>query len=110
MKRKIHFFLLSSILVVLIVCAVGPTAARPDDVEEDGGYEVWVIDQSNTKDEDGNGTLWLIDRDSSSLRCIEIDTDKPDGGPQVATEVAGRTHPARIPPFLPESLHASTLR
>lgn len=39
--------------------------------------------------EDGNGTLWLIDRDSSSLRCIEIDTDKPDGGPQVCT-VVGR--------------------
>ncbi len=57
MKRKIYFFLLSSILLVLIVCGVGPTAARPDDVEEDGNYEVWVIDQSNTKDEDGNGTL-----------------------------------------------------
>ena len=57
MKRKIYFLLLISILAVLIVFGGGATAARPDDVEEDGGYEVWVIDQSNTKDEDGNGTL-----------------------------------------------------
>src|SRR5688500_1201279 len=57
MKRKTYFFLLSSILVVLIVCSVGPTAAQPGEVEEDAGYEVWVIDQSNTKDEDNNGTL-----------------------------------------------------
>ena len=39
--------------------------------------------------EDGDGRLWLIDRDSSSLRCITIDTDKPDGAPQVST-VVGR--------------------
>jgi hypothetical protein len=39
--------------------------------------------------EDGDGTLWLIDRDSSSLRRIDIDTDKPDGAPQVTT-VVGR--------------------
>ncbi len=57
MKRKIYFFLLISILTGLIVFGGGATAARPDDVEADGGYEVWVIDQSNTKDEDGNGTL-----------------------------------------------------
>src|SRR5688500_5999351 len=57
MKRKTYFFLLSSILVVLIVCSVGPTAAQPGEVEDNGEYEVWVIDQSNTKDEDGNGTL-----------------------------------------------------
>src|SRR5687767_7343421 len=56
MKRKIYFFLLISILAVLIVFGGGATAALPDHVEEDG-YEVWVIDQSNTKDEDGNGTL-----------------------------------------------------
>ncbi|ALU39487.1 integrase [Kocuria flava] len=40
--------------------------------------------------EDGNGTLWLIDRGSSSLRCVEIDTDKPDGAPQVCTVVGRR--------------------
>ncbi|GEO95875.1 hypothetical protein KTU01_19980 [Kocuria turfanensis] len=42
--------------------------------------------------EDGNGTLWFVDRDSSSLRCIEIDTDKPDGDPRVCT-VVGRAGP-----------------
>ena len=57
MNRNIYFFLLISILTGLIVFGGGATAARPDDVEEDGDYEVWVIDQSNTKDEDGNGTL-----------------------------------------------------
>ncbi len=57
MKRKIYFFLLTSILAVLILFGGGAIASRPDDVEEDGDYEVWVIDQSNTKDEDGNGTL-----------------------------------------------------
>jgi hypothetical protein len=57
MKRKTYLVLLSSILVVLILFGGGAIASRPDDVEEDGGYEVWVIDQSNTKDEDGNGTL-----------------------------------------------------
>jgi hypothetical protein len=55
MKRRIYFFLLLSVLTGLIVFAAGATAARPDD--DDGGYEVWVIDQSNTRDEDGNGTL-----------------------------------------------------
>ena len=35
------------------------TAARhdDDDDEDEARYEVWVIDQSNTKDDDGNGTL-----------------------------------------------------
>src|SRR5687768_441132 len=56
MKRKMYYFLLISVLAALIVFGGGATSARPDDVEEDG-YEVWVIDQSNTKDEDGNGTL-----------------------------------------------------
>jgi hypothetical protein len=56
MNRNIYFFLLISILTGVVVFGGGATAALPDDVEEDD-YEVWVIDQSNTKDEDGNGTL-----------------------------------------------------
>jgi DNA-binding beta-propeller fold protein YncE len=56
MKRKIYFSLLISVLTALIVFGGGATAARPDD-NDDAEYEVWVIDQSNTKDEDGNGTL-----------------------------------------------------
>src|ERR687898_3291155 len=45
----------------------GPTAARrdDDDYEDNVRYEVWVIDQSNTKDEDGNGTL-----DSGGTRYV----------------------------------------
>ena len=57
MKRKIYFFILFSALMGLVVISVVATAARPDDAQDDAGYEVWVIDQSNTRDEDGNGTL-----------------------------------------------------
>ena len=59
MKRKIYFSLLISILTGLVVLGGGATSARHDDDDEgnDAGYEVWVIDQSNTRDEDGNGTL-----------------------------------------------------
>ncbi|WP_233542866.1 NHL repeat-containing protein [Kocuria tytonis] len=39
--------------------------------------------------EAGDGTLWLVDRDSSSLRRLEINTDRPDGDPRVTT-VVGR--------------------
>jgi hypothetical protein len=55
MKRKIYFALVISILVGLAL-GVGARATKPYDVDGDA-YEVWVIDQSNTKDEDGNGTL-----------------------------------------------------
>ena len=38
--------------------AEGPRLPVRCDAEDDeDGYEVWVIDQSNTKDEDGNGSL-----------------------------------------------------
>ncbi|MGI9066151.1 MAG: hypothetical protein ACR2HX_07090 [Pyrinomonadaceae bacterium] len=57
MKRKIYLFLLISVLTGLIVFGAGATAAPPDDDQDDAGYEVWLMDQSNTKDEDGNGTL-----------------------------------------------------
>src|SRR5688572_32236853 len=56
MKRKIYFSILFSVMMGLVLASVVATAARPAD-DDDGGYEVWVIDQSNTKDEDGNGTL-----------------------------------------------------
>ncbi len=59
MKRKIYFSFLISILAGPVALGGGTTAARHDD-DDDGdeaGYEVWVIDQSNTKDEDANGTL-----------------------------------------------------
>lgn len=36
-----------------------------------------------------DGKLWLVDRDSSALRYITIDTDRPDGDPHVVT-VVGR--------------------
>ncbi|MCT2250587.1 integrase, partial [Kocuria rhizophila] len=39
--------------------------------------------------EAGDGTLWFVDRDSSSLRRIDINTDRPDGAPHVVT-VVGR--------------------
>jgi len=39
--------------------------------------------------EGGDGRLWFVDRDSSSLRCLTIDTDRPDGDPHVVT-VVGR--------------------
>ena len=39
--------------------------------------------------EGSDGRLWLVDRDSSSLRCIVVDTDRPDGDPHVVT-VVGR--------------------
>src|ERR671913_2186295 len=55
MKRKICSSLLTGALVGLAVFGAGATAARPGDADE-AGYEVWVIDQSNTRDEDGNGT------------------------------------------------------
>src|SRR5688572_30427728 len=56
MTRKIYLFLLISILAALAAGGGGAIAARHND---DGGeeYEVWVLDQSNTRDEDGNGTL-----------------------------------------------------
>ena len=39
--------------------------------------------------EAGDGKLWLVDKDSSALRYIVIDTDRPDGDPHVVT-VIGR--------------------
>jgi hypothetical protein len=55
MKRRTCFSLLLTALMGLSVAGAGATAAGPDIA--DAGYEVWVIDQSNTKDDDGNGTL-----------------------------------------------------
>ena len=59
MKRRIYLFLLISALAGLTAVGGRTTAARHDgdDDDNDTDYEVWVIDQSNTKDDDGNGTL-----------------------------------------------------
>src|SRR5919106_3528238 len=59
MKRKIYYILLITLLAGLVMPGGGTIAARrdDDDYEDNPRYEVWVIDQSNTRDEDGNGTL-----------------------------------------------------
>jgi len=56
MTRRIHLAALISILAVIAVftnAMTAPTYDENDTVE----YEVWVIDQSNSRDEDSNGTL-----------------------------------------------------
>ena len=68
MKRKIYLSLLISVLTGLIVFGAGATAARPDDDADDAGYEVWVIDQSNTRRRwngtlDSGGTLYIYQGD-----------------------------------------------
>ena len=40
--------------------------------------------------EAGDGRLWFVDRDTSALRFIEVDTDRPDGAPRVVTVVGRR--------------------
>ena len=56
MKRRIYVGALISILagMVAYTTAMTPPAYDDDNTVE---YEVWVIDQSNSRDEDGNGTL-----------------------------------------------------
>lgn len=56
MKRKIYvgaFLCILSAMVAINSAMTPPTYDDGDTVD----YEVWVIDQSNSKDEDGNGTL-----------------------------------------------------
>jgi hypothetical protein len=57
MKRKIYLSIFFSLLMGLVAISVVATAARLENDQDDAEYEVWVIDQSNTRDEDGNGTL-----------------------------------------------------
>jgi hypothetical protein len=57
MKRRILFSLLICCLAILAAFGGGLTAAGPVEIDDDADYEVWIIDQSNTKDEDSNGTL-----------------------------------------------------
>ena len=56
MKRRIYIGAVITILagMVAITTAMTPPTFDEDDTVE---YEVWVIDQSNTRDDDGNGTL-----------------------------------------------------
>jgi DNA-binding beta-propeller fold protein YncE len=56
MKRRIYFSLLLCVLAGLVLIGAGARAARTVEADE-AQYEVWIIDQSNTKDDDGNGTL-----------------------------------------------------
>lgn len=55
MKRRFYFGALVSILAGLVAMSTAATTPRSDD--HGVNYEVWVIDQSNSRDEDGNGTL-----------------------------------------------------
>ena len=58
MKRKTHFALLAGALAGMLVLGPGGAAAvHGDDDGDKAEYEVWVMDQSDTRDEDGNGTL-----------------------------------------------------
>ena len=56
MKRKLNFAFLVCILTGLVVFGAGSTGATHDDADK-AEYEVWLIDQAETRDEDGNGTL-----------------------------------------------------
>src|SRR5687768_5963492 len=55
-KRRIYFAALISIVAVMVVFTHAITAPTYDE-NDTAEYEVWVIDQSNSRDEDGNGTL-----------------------------------------------------
>ncbi len=56
MKRRIYLGILTGILAGMLAIPTATTA--PAYGEDDNvDYEVWVIDQSNSRDEDGNGTL-----------------------------------------------------
>ena len=57
MKRKANFALLIAILTGMVAFAGGSTDAFHDHDADKPDYEVWLIDQSDTRDEDGNGTL-----------------------------------------------------
>ena len=57
MKRKIHFTLLLGALAVLLASGAVAAAARGDE----GGYEVWLIDQSNTNGLAYGGTIYVYD-------------------------------------------------
>ena len=56
MKRRIGLSFLICTLISLVVLTTGVSAVPPSNTEE-ANHEVWIIDQSNTKDDDGNGTL-----------------------------------------------------
>ncbi|MGH9901811.1 MAG: hypothetical protein ACRD68_08385, partial [Pyrinomonadaceae bacterium] len=56
MKRKIHIALFAGVMTGLAIFGAGAAAARAEDDDDGAGYEVWVMDQSDTRDENGDGT------------------------------------------------------
>ena len=56
MKRRIYLCALISSLVGILAITTATTAPAYDE-NDTVDYEVWAIDQSNSRDEDGNGTL-----------------------------------------------------
>ena len=56
MKRRTSLYILACGLIALVALSARSTAVAPADLDEPN-HEVWIIDQSNTKDDDGNGSL-----------------------------------------------------
>ena len=56
MKRRIYLGVFIVILAAMVALTT-PITAPAYDENDTAEYEVWVIDQSNSRDEDGNGTL-----------------------------------------------------
>jgi len=93
MKRKLFFLLLLGMLGGLATLGRATIAVRPDgdDHEDNARYEVWVIDQSNTRDEDGNGTL----DSGGTLYIFEGNDLSHDQAPSAVPEVVDLGSAAR---------------
>jgi len=87
MKRKIYISFLISVLTLLVVVGTGALAAFP----AESSYEVWVIDQSSTRDEDGNGSL----DSGGSLYIYQGDDLTAADAPSATPEVIDLGGPAR---------------
>ncbi|HET9223555.1 MAG TPA: hypothetical protein VFO07_13670 [Roseiflexaceae bacterium] len=64
MGRKVILFLLSGLALLLTAVAIAASAVQPT-AAHGSRYEVWAIDQSDTRD-DGGGTLYIYDGDALS--------------------------------------------